>query len=180
MHYNNAHVLGFPDCARLDEPGVLAKAMAIYMWDCSVSHGVDHANYTWCVLSRERCLRIRIPPPEAADQVPTRDGKPVALARNIATVDDYARSEMCTWLFFKPWTLEKRSLLDTTYAFTDMELQLAAAQFRSALVTVSERKDIHQFMPLKEGQPRDSLNPDGSAGTTPATYGDTIPASIQY
>ena len=105
MHYNNAHVFGFPDADRLKERGILARAMAIYMWDCSISHAVDHANYTWCVTSKERCLRIRIPPPQAP-------GERVKLAGKIATVDDYARSEMCTWMFFKPWTIKPNLLGD--------------------------------------------------------------------
>jgi hypothetical protein len=154
MHYNHAHVLGFPDCEQLDKPGILATAMAIYMWDCSISHAVDHANYAWCVTSKERCLRIRIPPPKAADQPPPlRDGEPLDLAGNIATVDDYARSEMCTWMFFKPWTI-KPNLLETLYAFTDMELVQAAKQFKQALLDVSKRTDIHQFMPLEAYKPR--------------------------
>ena len=37
MHYNNAHVFGFPDADRLKDRGILARAMAIYMWDCSIS-----------------------------------------------------------------------------------------------------------------------------------------------
>jgi hypothetical protein len=173
MHYNHAHVFGFPDADRLHEPGVLATAMTIYMWDCSVSHAADHANYTWCVTSKERCLRIRIPPPRTADDMR------VELAGQIATVDDYARSEMCTWMFFKPWTI-KPNLLDTLYAFTDRGLQQAADEFKTALVKVSERTDIHQFMPLQEGQRRDGPRDDGTPGDAKATYGDTIPPSIQY
>jgi len=179
MHYNNAHVFGFPNADQLTEPGVLARAMAIYMWNCSVSHAVDHANYTWCVASKERCLRIRIPPPEAADQPPMRYGKRVALAGEIATVDDYARTEMCTWMFFKPWTL-KPNLLETLYAFTDIELVQAAKRFKKALLAVSQRTDIHQFMPLQEGQLRDGPRDDGTPGPADAKYGDTIPPSIQY
>jgi hypothetical protein len=154
------------------EPGVLAKAMAIYMWDCSISHAADHANYTWCVTSKERCLRVRIPPPQGP-------GERVELAGKIATVDDYARSEMCTWMFFKPWTL-KPNLLETLYAFTDVELVQAAKQFKKALLEVSQRTDIHQFMPLQEGQLRDDP-PDGdTASSVAAKYEDTIPPSIQY
>ena len=172
MHYNNAHVFGFPSADDLMTPGVLARAMAIYMWDCSISHAVDHANYTWCVSSKERCLRIRIPPPRSADQR-------VELAGKIATVDDYARSEMCTWMFFKPWTV-KPNLLETLYAFTDIELVKAARAFKKALIAVSERADIHQFMPLQEGQLRDDRRDDGIVHLVAAQYGDTIPPSIQY
>jgi hypothetical protein len=179
MHYNNAHVFGFPDANQLPKRGVLARAMAIYMWDCSVSHAVDHANYTWCITSKERCLRIRIPPPRAANQPPQRNGKRVELAGEIATVDDYARSEMCTWMFFKPWTL-KPNLFETMYAFTDMELVQAAKQFKKALLRVSERTDVHQFMPLQEGQLRDDPRDDDPRGLAKAQYGDTIPPSIQY
>jgi hypothetical protein len=179
MHYNHAHVLGFPDSDELENAGTLAKAMAIYMWDCSVSHGVDHANYAWCVASRERCLRIRIPPPKDANQPPMRNGKPIELAGNIATVDDYARSEMCTWMFFKPWAVAP-NLLDTQYAFTDPGLMQAAEKFRNALLSVSDRKDIHQFMPLSKGQICDKPHDDGTPGPTRAEYDDTIPSSIQY
>jgi hypothetical protein len=101
------------------------------------------------------------------------------LAGKIATVDDYARSEMCTWMFFKPWTL-KPNLLETLYAFTDVELVQAAKQFKKALLEVSQRTDIHQFMPLQEGQLRDDP-PDGDAPRfVAAKYEDTIPPSIQY
>lgn len=179
MHYNHAHVFGFPKADQLTERGKLAQAMAIYMWDCSVAHAADHANYTWCVASKERCLRIRIPPPESADQPPMRDGKRVELAGNIATVDDYARSEMCTWMFFKPWTVD-RNLADTLYAFTDMKLVQAAKQFKKALEKVSERADIHQYMPLKAGQLRDGPRDDGEPGDAKAEYKDTIPPSVQY
>jgi hypothetical protein len=108
-----------------------------------------------------------------------RDGKPVELAGNIATVDDYARSEMCTWMFFKPWTVD-RNLADTLYAFTDVELVQAAKQFKNDLRKVSERTDIHQFMPLHEGQVCDSSDDDGTPGPSKAKYRDTIPPSIQY
>ena len=180
MHYSHAHVHGFPDADRLHEPGVLAKAMAIYLWDCSISHAADHANFAWCIQSRERCLRIRVPPPEAADQPPMLNGGPVTLRGNIATVDDYARSELCTYMFFKPWTL-KPNLIETEYAFTDPGLVEAVGVFHEHLRAVSKRQDIHQFMPLEEGQPcdRPSLG-DWQACTTPADYGDTLPASIQY
>jgi hypothetical protein len=103
----------------------------------------------------------------------------VELAGEIATVDDYARSEMCTWMFFKPWTL-KPNLFETMYAFTDMELVQAAKQFKKALLRVSERTDIHQFMPLQEGQLRDDPRDDAPRGLAKAQYGDTIPPSIQY
>ena len=101
------------------------------------------------------------------------------LAGKIATVDDYARSEMCTWMFFKPWTLQ-RNLVETLYAFTDRELVEAATGFNKALLKVSERTDIHQFMPLQVGQPRDDTRDDGTPILVPAKYEDTIPPSIQY
>lgn len=179
MHYNHAHVLGFPDPKELDAPTILAQAMAIYMWDCSVSHAADHANYAWCVASKERCMRIRIPPPKDAKQPPMRNGERVELAGNIATVDDYARSEMCTYMFFKPWAVEP-NLLDTMYAFTDPGLMEAADTFKMALLKVSERTDIRQFMPLRKGQICDKPHDDGTPGPTPAEYDDTIPSSIQY
>jgi hypothetical protein len=82
-------------------------------------------------------------------------------------------------MFFKPWTI-KPNLLDTLYAFTDTELVRASEQFKDALLEVSKRTDIHQFMPLQEGQLRDGPRDDGTPGPAEAKYGDTIPPSIQY
>lgn len=179
LHYNHAHVFGFPHPDRLHDEGILAEAMAVYLWDCSISHAADHANFAWCIQSKERCLRIRIPPPEAADQPPRLGGKRVTLRGNIATVDDYARTELCTYMFFKPWTLEP-NLLDTQYAFTDAGLVEAVNDFKLDLTALSERTDIRQFMPLRVGQPCDRPSEDHPPGQTPAEYGDTLPPSIQY
>ena len=158
--YNHTHVLGFPDEKEIFEAGVLAQVLAIFMWDVTVAHGADHASYAEKITAVEKCLRIRRAPPKSADEPPVKSGE-------IFDKYDLGRASLCQYVFFKTWAIEP-NLNDTTYAFTDKELVGAAKKFRQELTELSQRRDIHQYMPLT---PSESDN---------VPYGDTIPQSIQY
>jgi hypothetical protein len=167
-HYNHAHVRGFPDDDAIFQPGVLARVLAIYTWDTTVAHGVDHASFSLQLQTVEKCLRIRRAPPASKDDAPVAPGE-------IFSSDDMARAALCERMFFRPWAIFP-NLNDTQYAFTDAGLQGAVAVFHAALVAVSQRTDLQQFMALTP----DAVPPALLTDPTITPYMLTIPQSIQY
>ena len=159
--YNHAHVLGFPDEKQILDADVLANALAIFMWNGSVAHGGDHASFGETIEVTEKCLRIRRPPPKSPNEPPVAPGE-------IFSEDDLARAAICQDMFFQPWAIPP-NLGQTSYALTDPKLFAASQEFNKALIAVSKRTDIVQFMPL--GAHVDPKDP---------AYASTIPQSIQY
>ena len=157
--YNHSHVLGFPDEKEIFQTGILAKVMAIFMWDVTVAHGADHYSFTYKISAVEKSLRIRRAPPKSADEPPVT-------AHEIFNIYDLTRAALCQENFFRPWAIAP-NLNDTAYAFVEPELMIAAKKFHQDLTALSKRRDIRQFMPLV---------PDGAD----ASYANTIPQSIQY
>ncbi len=164
-HYNHTHVLGFPSEKDIHDKDVLATALAVFMWDTSVSHGGDHYSFAYDVEVVEKCLRIRIPPPKNANESPVIEG-------NLFTGDDMARAAICQNMFFEPSVI-KPSLAETQYAFTSAELQFAAQQFHLDLAKV-DKNAPNEYMPLT---PRDK---EEYKGKPCSEYKNTIPQSIQY
>lgn len=166
--YNENHVLGFPDGKAIVDEETLAKALAIYTWDTSVSHGGDHDNFGCEVLAVEKCLRIRRAPPKNRDDHEVKVGE-------IFTGDDLKRASLANEMFFKPWAI-KPNLDETLYAFTEPELWAATKQFHTDLEDVAERWIDSDFMLLKVPDKVKKDHPDKVA----AYYARTIPQSIQY
>lgn len=171
-NYISANLYGFPDGTEIFEPGVLARAMAIYMWDVTVAHAADHYSYTNDIapaapgaagpFAAWRFLRLRVPPPQK-----TSDGADVKLVSDVCNPDDLYRAEMAQELFFKSATIGP-NLVDTTYAFTSLNLLRAQIEFHDDLRSASAKVAVvmPRFMRLEPST------------TTP--YSDTISASIQY
>jgi len=164
--YNNTHVLGFPSEKEIHDRDVFAATIAVFMWDTSVSHGGDHYSFAYDVEVVEKCLRIRIPPPQSPEESPIIEG-------HLFTGDDMARAAICQNMFFEPSVI-KPSLAETQYAFTSAELQLAAKQFHIDLRNVDSTETCN-LMPLI---PRNKEKFDGKAPCV--DYKNTIPQSIQY
>lgn len=164
--YCSAHVRGFPDGTAIFSGSNLAMAMAIYMWDVTVSHGADHHSFGNFIQLKNKFLRIRRPPPASIN-----DGGDVQRVRDVASADDMARAELANAMFFSVWTLPP-NLVDTDYAFTDPTLRAAIAEFHANLrsVAASVRALMPEFMRLEPStDPKD-----------PYPYNWTVPASIQF
>lgn len=166
--YLHATVLNFPDEKRIFEPGVLARTLAVYMWDVSVAHGADHYSYVVDVAPGEshpralwKFLRVRVAPP-------TRGTAPeVNKVGDVCEIGDLFRAELAQYLFFTPWTI-KPNLIDTTYDFASPALQAAVTVFHADLEQASKQalEIMPSFMPL--------LPPNDDH------YAVSLPASIQY
>lgn len=175
--YNHTHVLGFPDEMEIFEPGILAKAMAIFVWDVSVSHGGDHDSFALQISPVEKCLRIRQAPPDS------RQGHKVEPG-NIFNGDDLARAALCQHTFFQPWAIQP-NLDETYYAFTCPELQAASIEFHKNLKSVAKDWENSPFMPLTNAAltSGSTAKPTGKAPTGEEIalgYARTIPQSVQY
>lgn len=172
--YISTHVYGFPDGKQIFQPGTLAQALAIYMWDVTVSHSADHYSFANDIapkvmgpaktpLAAWKFLRIRhFAPPKSKN-----DGASVQKVGDVCDPDDLQRAEMAQQMFFKSSTIPP-NLIDTGYAFTTPELLAAQGKFHKELQDVAaQAKGIMAgFMPLE--------------AATPDAYPDTISASIQY
>jgi hypothetical protein len=157
--YLSVCVKGFPDGTAILDPDVLAKAMAIYMWDVTVSHGADHYSFGAGISAANKFLRIRRAPPSSKNDAPVKAGE-------ISTGDDRFRAEMAQVMFFGPSAIPP-NLSETRYAFTDPVLADAQQTFQASLLAVSKDTSLTQFMPFDASQ-------------DPKVYPVTIPASIQY
>jgi hypothetical protein len=173
-NYLSAHLHGFPDGKEIFEPGILARALAIYMWDVTVSHAADHYSFTHDVtpktpgvngttLAAWKFLRLRVPPPQTKS-----DGADVKRVGDVCHPDDLYRAEMAQELFFKTATIAP-NLVDTAYAFTSMRLLEAQEKFHADLREAAGKvaEVMPNFMPLE-------------VSAHQKDYSLTISASIQY
>lgn len=172
-NYISAQLHGFPDGKEIFTPGVLARALAVYMWDVTVSHAADHYSYTHDVtpaapgvagttLAAWKFLRLRVPPPAQGT-----DGANVKLVGDVCHPDDLYRAEMTQELFLKSATIYP-NLVDTTYAFTSPSLLQAQEEFHANLRLAAGKVAavMPNFMPLEVADMKD--------------YSRTISASVQY
>ncbi|MGR4867960.1 hypothetical protein ACIPRI_03710 [Variovorax sp. LARHSF232] len=166
--YLNQCVRGFPDEKQILDLKCLAQALAIYMWDVTVSHGADHYSFAMNVPPVYKYLRIRRAPPTSPNDPPVTPGQ-------IFTGDDLYRSEMAQAMFFMPSAIPP-NLDQTYYAFTSPLLWLVQEGFHNNLDSVSTDKTLTQYMPLKAVEPPPPLEP----GPPEVPYALTIPASIQF
>ena len=175
--YNSTYVRGFPDENSIFKDGCLAQAMAIFMWDVTVSHGGDHYSFGLNIPAKFKFLRVRNYPP-LPDPPPV--GGPTKVG-DVANGDDLYRAELAQRMFFGPHAMAP-NLNETYYPFTDFMLQLAQKSFHDLLTDVSQQYQ-HQysldmpFMPLDVTQ-APKLPPSPYPAYT--EYELTIPASIQY
>jgi hypothetical protein len=181
--YNSNYVRGFPDENAILDVDTLAEAMAIFMWDVTVSHGGDHYSFGMNIPAKFKFLRIR----GEKYQPPSSPSAPSpAYIGDVANGDDLHRAELAQKLFFGPHAMAP-NLNDTYYAFTKYNLLgslVMAAQkaFHENLTDVSNSKKYKYsldtpFMPLTEDQAPDLPKSPYPVYTK---YELTIPASIQY
>lgn len=182
--YCRTHVHGFPDPDEISgDNDILAKVMAIYTWNNSVSHGGDHWSFANEVSPVEKCLRIRRQPPQSRDEKPVNNADPDG--GQIFSPNDMQRSALCQYMFFQAWAIEP-NLIDTQYAFTNPVLIVAADKFHEQLKAVNAKLCTLLKAPVVQGadsmaitscQP---LEPVENSGKTLVPYVRTIPQSIQY
>lgn len=177
--YLHTHVHGFPAEDEILEGDTLARVMAIYMWNGSVSHGGDHWSFSNQITAVEKCLRIRRQPPKSRHEPEVDNAKD-----QIFTPNDMQRAALCQYMFFQAWAIEP-NLHDTRYALPHPALISAAGDFTRALKAVND--DLLKHVPKSENpigptaitncQP---LEPIEGGDDTAVPYARTIPQSIQY
>jgi hypothetical protein len=190
--YNATYVQGFPDENTIAPKGVidkdcLAQAMAIYMWDVTVSHGGDHYSFGVNIPAAYKFLRIRKPPPTSSSSPSP------SLVSDVANGDDLFRAEMGQQLFFMPYAM-KPNLWETLHPFTDpnlaeLDVSFLPPGFHTLLKVCSGQftysKDT-PYMPLTVEQVPPDIGPSIDLGFGQTIkypfdpYSCTIPASIQY
>ncbi|MCT4370091.1 hypothetical protein CLG85_006980 [Yangia mangrovi] len=177
--YLHTHVHGFPNADQIGEGDTLAKVMAIYMWNASVSHGGDHWSFSNQITAVEKCLRIRRPPPKTRTEAEVDNAK-----ERIFSPNDMQRAALCQYMFFQAWAIEP-NLFETRYALPDYGLQQAAKAFTENLSAVNAGL-LQRVAPstspdgpsaVTNCQP---LHPIMDGDTTIVPYERTIPQSIQY
>ncbi len=186
--YLHATVHGFPMGSELAKDAeLLGTAMAIYMWDVSVSHGADHYSFGTQVAVRDKMLRIRIPPPEHRNTPPPDPCK----GEYIATADDIYRASVCQQMFFLPFVIEP-SLNQLAYPLLDPVSFAAMAEFKEALVGVDDwlKNNCGSggdgsccFQPLvpRDTYPKPIGDPDYERGPFDPKLDElVIPSTIQY
>ena len=180
--YCSAHVSGFPTATEIQDRNKLAMAMAIYIWNNSVSHGGDHWSFANEISAVEKCLRIRRKPPVSRKEA-TVDNQ----VERIFAPNDMQRAELCQYMFFQAWAIEP-TLADTLYAFTEPELLDATRNFRASLNEINKLFCHSAPPPTQPGMPdpvttcQSLVAEEESTGSTSRSVplARTIPASIQY
>lgn len=194
--YCSNHVHGFPAKAEISnkDPGddTLARVLAIFIWNASVSHGGDHWSFANQITAVEKCLRIRRKPPvtRTEKRVNNADTDP---GMRIFSPNDMQRAALGQYMFFQAWAIEP-NLYETRYAFTEPELLKASQQFTKDLIKVNTK--WCQIVEPKPGSPDSGTNsqplvpvanPNWQIPGEPTAdiqflvpFERTIPQSIQY
>ena len=182
--YLSTHVNGFPNKEEIAACETLAEALAIYMWNASVSHGGDHWSFANQITAVEKCLRIRRPPPKSRDEPRVDNAK-----QQIFSPNDMQRARLAQYMFFQAWAI-KPNLANIGYAVPDPELLDAAKKFKADLAAINDRLCRNLPVPHK----KDPLAPSAVTTCQPlhpipdpkdpdewlVPFARTIPASIQY
>jgi hypothetical protein len=164
--YNSSYIKGFPDEKAIFDDGCLARVLAIYMWDVTVSHGGDHYSFGRNVPAPYKFLRVRQPSP-IVPPLPTG----ITKVGDVSSGDDLYRSRMAQEMFFGPHAIFP-NLFETLYPFTNPVLAAAQLVFKGLLKEVSDKYKYSAQSPFMPLVPQDADGKDA--------YSVTIPASIQY
>jgi hypothetical protein len=175
--YCAQHVHGFPAADNMgladQKDDTLAHAMAIFIWNASVSHAADHWSYANQIWPVEYCMRIRRPPPVSRTEPGVNNA-----VQQIFTLDDMQRSALCQNMFFQAWTI-KPNLVETDYQFDEPVLHAAQKAFHFALMQVN-LKWCKPAPPPRNGGPDSLTTCQPLVATDLVPYERTIPQSIQY
>lgn len=163
--YNASYIKGFPDEKAILLDDNLAKALAIYLWDVTVSHGGDHYSFGGNIPAAYKFLRVRRAPPTGTE--PPAD---VTTVGDVSSAEDLYRAEMAQEMFFGPHAIFP-NLIDTLYPFRNKVLSEAQLFFKAFLKEVSEKFVYSKETPFMPLFPQTHDKSD---------YPATIPASIQY
>ena len=142
--YVKNQVPGFPDEKEIQKPGMLAKVLALYIWDVSVGHAVDHYNQGTLNLN-ENPMRVRIEPPGGPDTIKNFD------VNKVMTFWDVVRYRLFWKMFITPTNVTL--LHNVNYNFDQPELIQANNDFLQALRETEAglaAKGIKNYIPLKK------------------------------
>lgn len=134
----SGHIPGFPDAARVGEPGVLADAVTTMIVGVSVVHSSEHYTYAQVDVD-EVPLRLRIPPPVDADAGSFR-------YEDLTTRRDVFRQQLAHEMFFKVHPV--RRLADVQLSRCDAKLAGAGERLRRELREASARLPGREYVPL--------------------------------
>ena len=118
-------------------------AVALYLWDVTVGHSVDHYDQGTLNLN-QNTMRIRVPPPASSDAADFD-------IKDVSTRCDFIRYRLFWKMFVTPTTVTR--LYNTEYDFTSPERIAAANEFRQDLRETEASLPslgIPNFIPLKE------------------------------
>jgi hypothetical protein len=137
-------VPGFPDEREIQKPGKLAYVLALYIWDVSVGHAVDHYDQGTLDLNKNP-MRVRIAPPGGPDGIKNLD-----LAQ-IMKFMDIVRYRLFWKMFITPTNVTL--LHNVNYKFEQAGLIAANSEFLQALRETEAglaAQGIPNFIPLKQ------------------------------
>ncbi|MCR9145257.1 MAG: hypothetical protein NXI24_23665 [bacterium] len=140
----SANVPGFPDAKGIQKPGMLALALALYIWDVSVGHAVDHYNQGTLNLN-ENPMRVRIEPPGSPDAIQNFD------VNKVMTFFDVWRYRLFWKMFITPTNVTL--LHNVNYKFEQSELIEANNEFLQDLRQTEASlasQGIPNIIPLKK------------------------------
>ena len=132
-------VPGFPDDRQIGQQDQLARAVAGYIWNCSVVHSLDHHLISQ-VPPEKLPYRIRVAPPKQDDGAFDING--------LATRDDIARQRLAMKMFSQshPVTL----LVDVDYRFEDPALRQCQTGFINSLFETQQSLPFPSLMAVEE------------------------------
>ncbi|MEQ9366278.1 MAG: hypothetical protein RIF32_18710, partial [Leptospirales bacterium] len=140
----SGQVPGFPDAKEIQKPGMLALALALYIWDVSVGHAVDHYNQGTLNLN-ENPMRVRIEPPGSPDAITNFD------VNKVMRFFDVVRYRLFWKMFITPTNVTL--LHNVNYKFDQSELIEANSEFLQDLRQTEASlasKGIPNIIPLKK------------------------------
>ena len=128
-NYIHHWTVGFPDGETIFEGDNLVSAVAMFIWDTSVAHSLDHWSFGNMPMDKVT-MRLRIPPPTTTDMAPFNRSK-------LVTALDTMKFEMAQKMFYRPTTVTR--LMDVDCQFEQPELIKINNRFRLELLATAER-----------------------------------------
>lgn len=127
---------GFPSGNKIFEGDNLVSAVAMFIWDTSVAHSLDHMSFGRMPMDKVT-MRMRIAPP-GSTKINKFDRS------KLVTVLDTMKFEQAQKMFYRPTTVTR--LMDVDCKFTQPDLVKLNAKFRQDLAATADRlKDNEQI-----------------------------------
>ncbi|MDD9950851.1 MAG: hypothetical protein OXT67_04725 [Zetaproteobacteria bacterium] len=128
---------GIPSGEELIRTGKVTNLIAMFIWDVSVAHSLDHESFGSLPLNKVS-MRLRVPPP-------TGDEKEDGAGPLIKPVDTF-KFEMAMKMFYRPTNVT--FLKDVNYNFADNRLIALNNQFQEDLRRVDQQVEGYRYIDL--------------------------------